>query len=56
MLAISDGLHDVHNLGKEAAAMHCFLMESISKVNFFSIYDCMYSGYVILFLHGIVVS
>ncbi|KNA03521.1 hypothetical protein SOVF_208360 [Spinacia oleracea] len=33
VLAISDGLHDVHNLGKEAAAMHCFLMESISKAS-----------------------
>lgn len=34
MLAISDGLHDVHSLGKEAVAMHSTLMESISKVKF----------------------
>ncbi|XP_021731674.1 LOW QUALITY PROTEIN: serine/threonine-protein kinase SMG1-like [Chenopodium quinoa] len=33
VLAISDGLHDVHNLGKEAAAMHRSLMESISKAS-----------------------
>ncbi|XP_021738520.1 serine/threonine-protein kinase SMG1-like [Chenopodium quinoa] len=33
VLAISDGLHDVHNLGKEAAAMHRSLMESIAKAS-----------------------
>ncbi|CAO2815128.1 unnamed protein product [Amaranthus hypochondriacus] len=33
VLAISDGLHDVHSLGKEAVAMHCTLMESISKAS-----------------------
>lgn len=31
VLAITDGLHDVHNLGKEAAAVHHSLMECISK-------------------------
>ncbi|KAL9245034.1 hypothetical protein vseg_018733 [Gypsophila vaccaria] len=33
VLAISNGLHDVHNLGKEAAAMHHSLMDSISKAS-----------------------
>ncbi|KAK9677888.1 hypothetical protein RND81_11G174000 [Saponaria officinalis] len=33
VLAISNGLHDVHNLGKEAAAMHRSLMDSISKAS-----------------------
>lgn len=31
VLAITDGLHDVHNLGKEAATVHRSLMECISK-------------------------
>ncbi|KAH9620587.1 hypothetical protein KSS87_005701 [Heliosperma pusillum] len=31
VLAISNGLHEVHNLGKEAEAMHHSLMDSISK-------------------------
>lgn len=33
VLAITEGLHDVHNLGKEAAALHFSLMEDLSKVN-----------------------
>ncbi|XP_074275372.1 uncharacterized protein LOC141599291 [Silene latifolia] len=33
VLAISNGLHDVHNLGKEAEAMHHSLMDSILKAS-----------------------
>ncbi|KAK9286330.1 hypothetical protein L1049_014722 [Liquidambar formosana] len=33
VLAITEGLHDVHNLGKEASAMHHSLMEDLSKAN-----------------------
>lgn len=31
-MAITEDLHDVHNLGKEAAAVHRSLMEDLSKV------------------------
>ncbi|KAG9455066.1 hypothetical protein H6P81_007970 [Aristolochia fimbriata] len=31
VLAITEGLHDVHNLGKEAAAVHRALMDDLSK-------------------------
>lgn len=33
VLAITEGLHDVHNLGKEASVMHHSLMEDLSKAN-----------------------
>ncbi|CAK7329774.1 unnamed protein product [Dovyalis caffra] len=33
VLAITDDLHDVHSLGKEAVALHCYLMEDLSKAN-----------------------
>ncbi|KAM7482555.1 hypothetical protein LguiB_007138 [Lonicera macranthoides] len=33
VLAITEGLHDVHSLGKEAAALHFSLMEDLSKAN-----------------------
>ncbi|KAL3515228.1 hypothetical protein ACH5RR_022130 [Cinchona calisaya] len=33
VLAITEGLHDVHSLGKEAAALHFSLMEDLSKVS-----------------------
>ncbi|KAE8698811.1 hypothetical protein F3Y22_tig00110597pilonHSYRG00890 [Hibiscus syriacus] len=33
VLAITEDLHDVHNLGKEAAAVHGSLMEDLSKAN-----------------------
>ncbi|XVE67428.1 hypothetical protein DITRI_Ditri08aG0160200 [Diplodiscus trichospermus] len=33
VLAITEDLHDVHNLGKEAAAVHDSLMEDLSKAN-----------------------
>ncbi|KAL5855729.1 hypothetical protein ACOSQ4_005531 [Xanthoceras sorbifolium] len=33
VLAITEDLHDVHNLGKEAAAVHHSLMEDLSKAN-----------------------
>ncbi|KAL9174074.1 hypothetical protein ABFS82_02G028800 [Erythranthe guttata] len=33
VLAITEGLHDVHNLGKEAAVLHSSLMEDLSKAN-----------------------
>ncbi|KAK4848883.1 hypothetical protein QYF36_018291 [Acer negundo] len=33
VLAITEDLHDVHNLGKEAAAVHRSLMEDLSKAN-----------------------
>lgn len=33
VLAITEGLHDVHSLGKEAAALHSSLSENLSKVN-----------------------
>ncbi|XP_019454155.1 PREDICTED: serine/threonine-protein kinase SMG1-like [Lupinus angustifolius] len=33
VLAITEDIHDVHNLGKEAAAIHRSLMEDLSKVN-----------------------
>ncbi|KAJ6402761.1 hypothetical protein OIU84_014793 [Salix udensis] len=33
VLAITDDLHDVHTLGKEAVAFHCSLMEDLSKAN-----------------------
>lgn len=32
VLAITEDLHDVHSLGKEAAAVHHSLMEDLSKV------------------------
>lgn len=32
VLAISEGLHDVYSLGKEAATAHAALMEDLSKV------------------------
>lgn len=32
MLAITEDLHDVHSLGKEAAAVHRSLVEELSKV------------------------
>lgn len=32
MLAITEGLADVHILGKEAAALHFSVMEDLSKV------------------------
>ena len=34
MLAITEDIHDVFNLGKEAAAVHLSLMEDLSKVFF----------------------
>ncbi|KAI3446049.1 hypothetical protein Pfo_002714 [Paulownia fortunei] len=33
VLAITEGLHDVHSLGKEAAVLHSSLMEDLSKAN-----------------------
>ncbi|KAK7264351.1 hypothetical protein RJT34_31958 [Clitoria ternatea] len=33
VLAITEDIHDVHNLGKEAAAVHLSLMEGLSKAN-----------------------
>ncbi|XP_059647736.1 uncharacterized protein LOC132294033 [Cornus florida] len=33
VLAITEGLHDVHSLGKEAAVIHRSLMEDLSKAN-----------------------
>ncbi|KAL6522620.1 Serine/threonine-protein kinase smg1 [Orobanche minor] len=33
VLAITEGLHDVHSLGKEAAVLHSSLMEELSKAN-----------------------
>ncbi|XP_050364402.1 uncharacterized protein LOC126783062 [Argentina anserina] len=33
VLAITEDLHDVHSLGKEAAAVHCSLVEDLSKAN-----------------------
>ncbi|CAN6447682.1 unnamed protein product [Victoria cruziana] len=33
VLAISDGIHDVHGLGKEAAIQHKTLMSDLAKVN-----------------------
>lgn len=30
---MTDDLHDVYSLGKEAAAMHCSLLDHISKVS-----------------------
>ncbi|KAF9684246.1 hypothetical protein SADUNF_Sadunf04G0097900 [Salix dunnii] len=33
VLAITDDLHAVHTLGKEAVAFHCSLMEDLSKAN-----------------------
>lgn len=33
VLVITEGLHDVHSLGKEAAAVHHSLMEDLSKAN-----------------------
>ncbi|KAI3864830.1 hypothetical protein MKW92_019394 [Papaver armeniacum] len=33
VLAITEGLHDVHSLGKEAAAEHSALMANLSKAN-----------------------
>ncbi|KAK6159421.1 hypothetical protein DH2020_006735 [Rehmannia glutinosa] len=33
VLAITEGLHDVHSLGKEAAALHSSLMEELSEAN-----------------------
>ncbi|PSS26075.1 Serine/threonine-protein kinase [Actinidia chinensis var. chinensis] len=33
VLAITEGLHDVHSLGKEAAAVHRSLMKDLSKAN-----------------------
>ncbi|XVE94112.1 hypothetical protein REPUB_Repub01dG0253200 [Reevesia pubescens] len=33
VLAITEDLHDVHNLGKEAAAVHHSFMEDLSKAN-----------------------
>ncbi|KAI8016538.1 Serine/threonine-protein kinase SMG1 [Camellia lanceoleosa] len=33
VLAITEDLHDVHSLGKEAAAVHSSLMEDLSKAN-----------------------
>lgn len=33
VLAITEDLHDVHTLGKEAVAFHCSLMEDLSKAN-----------------------
>ncbi|KAF7142764.1 hypothetical protein RHSIM_Rhsim05G0078500 [Rhododendron simsii] len=33
VLAITEGLHDVHSLGKEAAAVHSSLMKDLSKAN-----------------------
>ncbi|KAL5704997.1 non-specific serine/threonine protein kinase [Ranunculus cassubicifolius] len=33
VLAITEGLHDVHSLGKEAAAVHSALMTDLSKAN-----------------------
>lgn len=32
VLAITEDLHDVHSLGKEAATVHCSLVEDLSKV------------------------
>ncbi|KAK9129994.1 hypothetical protein Sjap_010481 [Stephania japonica] len=33
VLAITDGLHDVHSLGKEAAAVHTALIDNLSMAN-----------------------
>lgn len=33
VLAITEGLHDVYSLGKEAAALHVSLMEDLTKAN-----------------------
>ncbi|KAK9901955.1 hypothetical protein M0R45_001825 [Rubus argutus] len=33
VLAITEDLHDVHSLGKEAATVHCSLVEDLSKAN-----------------------
>ncbi|XP_051146929.1 uncharacterized protein LOC127262327 isoform X2 [Andrographis paniculata] len=33
VLAITEDLHDIHNLGKEASALHSSLMEELSKAN-----------------------
>ncbi|KAI5314407.1 hypothetical protein L3X38_043583 [Prunus dulcis] len=33
VLAITEDLHDVHSLGKEAAAVHCSLVQELSKAN-----------------------
>lgn len=33
VLAMTEDLHDVHSLGKEAVAVHCSLMEDLSKAN-----------------------
>ncbi|XP_019057389.1 PREDICTED: uncharacterized protein LOC104807342 [Tarenaya hassleriana] len=33
VLAITEDLHDVHSLGKEAASVHCSLIEDLSKAN-----------------------
>ncbi|PIN16776.1 Non-specific serine/threonine protein kinase [Handroanthus impetiginosus] len=33
VLAITEGLHDVHSLGKEAAILHSSLMQDLSKAN-----------------------
>lgn len=36
VLAITEGVHDVYRLGKEAAALHAVLMSDLSKVVFLS--------------------
>lgn len=33
VLAITEGLHDIHSMGKEAAEVHCSLMKDLSKAN-----------------------
>ncbi|CAA0807572.1 Serine/threonine-protein kinase TOR [Striga hermonthica] len=33
VLAITEGLHDIHSLGKESAVLHSSLMEELSKAN-----------------------
>lgn len=53
VLAITEDLHDVHNLGKEASALHSSLMEDLSKVsfNFSSLSFCSKREYMLSTVH-----
>lgn len=44
VLAITEDLHDVHTLGKEAAAVHRSLMKDLSKVSMF--YSLFFSSFL----------
>lgn len=36
VLAVTEGVHDVHSIAKEATALHSSLMEDLSKVFLYS--------------------